>query len=375
MPRYVRISFLPVMQMVVLCLLFAGCANGHGFMGIDRQSGSQIINQTIAGRALSIYLPPGYDHAKQQYPVLYCYDGQDVFSALNLADTVDNLISKGFITPLIIVGIHSAAERTSETVPYADPFVQQDWGAYQPRAAEFARFVAENLVPFIESRYRTRSEAQYRALMGFSFGGLFALYACLRYDTVFSHALCLSPSFWVADYKIFDDVQQLPRKNLKVWFDIGTAEWNYYVPLLAVMRSKGYNVGRDVLYYEVPGGRHTAASWRERIANPVLMFAGTDRSDSIRSWRIEVEVIPSVSVPGRFFLRLNPIVTLMNGIQHSLADLAQYQLLNPDDGIIKEDGRFQFSRDRDLTVEVRYKHFSQKVRLVYSEIQRLMGKP
>jgi hypothetical protein len=132
------------------------------------------------------------------------------------------------------------------------------------------------------------------------------------------------------------------------------------------------------MYYEDPKGRHDAASWRERLPDVLLMFAGIQGSnvlpDSVVSWNIETEVIASASTPGRFFLRLNPIVMLQSGIRYSLATEAAYKLTNEQDGVLATDGRFEFRSTRDLEVDIAYKHLRKRVIISYADVQRRMGK-
>ena len=80
-------------------------------------------------RRLRIWLPPGYEAAKNQgryYPTLYLNDGQNLFdpaTAFNgtewrVDDTSDRLIRQGTIPPLIVVGIdHAQSDRMKEYIP------------------------------------------------------------------------------------------------------------------------------------------------------------------------------------------------------------------------------------------------------------------
>src|SRR5207253_2375414 len=76
-------------------------------------------------RTLVVYLPPGYDKAKDKYPVLYMQDGQNLFDEStsfqgiewNLDETAQQLITQNKISPIIIVGIFNAETRTAEFTP------------------------------------------------------------------------------------------------------------------------------------------------------------------------------------------------------------------------------------------------------------------
>jgi hypothetical protein len=58
-----------------------------------------------------------------------------------------------------------------------------------------------------------------------------------------------------------------------------------------------------------------------------------------------------------------------NGLKYSLAQFAQYELLNPSDGVVNYDGSFRFNTDRDLQVNVKYKHLSMPVTISYQEVE------
>ncbi|HSU27262.1 MAG TPA: alpha/beta hydrolase-fold protein [Chitinophagaceae bacterium] len=116
-----------------------------------------VVEKSVAGYKLSIYLPPGYDTLKN-YKVLYFNDGQTVFGkyGLNADAMADELISKKSIEPIIIVGIYSDANRTSNYVPYFDEGVKQDFGDYQPNAVNYTHRIIILVIPFIEKNFKTK---------------------------------------------------------------------------------------------------------------------------------------------------------------------------------------------------------------------------
>lgn len=84
-------------------------------------------------RMLRVWLPPGYDDAgngARRYPVLYMFDGQNLFDACTASDlehewqvdeTLTRLIAGGKVDPMIVVGIDNAgASRLNEYLPWRD---------------------------------------------------------------------------------------------------------------------------------------------------------------------------------------------------------------------------------------------------------------
>ncbi|MBK7872419.1 MAG: esterase family protein [Saprospiraceae bacterium] len=355
-----RIEFISIV--IMLLFLPIACAMSEP----SQIKGHQIEQVTVAELNLSIYLPPDYSTGNQ-YPVIYFNDGQTLFGEPDfswaLQEILDRLIHKKQIEPIIVVGIHSDANRTSNYVPYEDQWVRQDFGNYTPRARQYTEKLIQKIIPYIDATYTT--DTKRRAIMGASFGGLQATWAGLNYPDYFSTAGAFSPSYWVADYKIFEQVNKA-QANQKFYFDIGTAEWNYYVPMISALNLE---YGKQVFYYEVPGGRHIASDWAVRVHNALLLFAGIKQENSY-TWNVEIEVIKSQSQANKFYLRLNPIIRFKNGLTYSLSLAANYELINEEDGEVKEDGRFEFKKPKNLEVIVTYKSESKKVIIDYKAIER-----
>src|SRR3954467_15815528 len=84
-----------------------------------------------AERTLAVYVPPGYERAlDRRYPVLYMHDGQNLFDSATafggnewrLDDTAEELIERGAIEPLTIVGIYNTGDkRIHEHTAPTDP--------------------------------------------------------------------------------------------------------------------------------------------------------------------------------------------------------------------------------------------------------------
>src|SRR5262245_40098186 len=68
----------------------------------------------VEGRSLRIYLPPGYQNSGKRYPVVYLLDGQQ----WQIDDSLSKLIAGGKIEEIMVVGVYSSSQRTSEFLPY-----------------------------------------------------------------------------------------------------------------------------------------------------------------------------------------------------------------------------------------------------------------
>jgi len=333
---------------------------------------SSVKRFSVDGYTVDIYTPPNYSES-EEYSVIYINDGQSVFGngyeKLALNELLDNLITQNAIKPILAVAIHSGSDRNSQYIPYMDNWVYSNWGKYSPNADDFTDDIISSIIPFVEKNYKAKSDRNSRALFGFSLGGLHAIWAGINYQDYFSMAAGSSPSLWVADYQIYSEVSKV-TKPMKIWFDIGTAEWNWYTPFQETLLQHGFKNGESVFYYEVFGGNHSVLSWKYKIKYPIMVFAGT-QSSKIKKWTIKLEVITSNSTPGVFYQRLNTLAETETGLLYSLASAATYQLQNPTDGQIKSDGRFKFSSTQDLKVRITYPDLDTLFTISYNEVQNL----
>ena len=145
-------------------------------------------------REITVYLPAGYDEREDvRYPVIYMQDGQNLFDAhrayvpgnhWRLQEAADAAIGERTARPMIIVGVdHAGPARIDEYTPVKDR--KHNGGG---RAADYARFLIEELKPAIDARFRTLPDAENTAVGGSSLGGLVALDLALRHADVFRAA-------------------------------------------------------------------------------------------------------------------------------------------------------------------------------------------
>ncbi|MGZ8561818.1 MAG: alpha/beta hydrolase, partial [Flavisolibacter sp.] len=192
---------------------------------------SKIEELILEGKKISIYVPPGLKKG-QTYPVLLFTDGQtcfgNSFNSLGLERMADSLIKMRLIEPVFIAGIHSNQDRMSQYIPYVDSSIFQDFGYYEPQSEAFINFIKTSLLPELEMRYPINKKT---GIAGFSFGGLLASWAAIHHTDLFSFAAAFSPSMWVDDFRIFKEASLL-KPTQSFYMDIGTAEWNYYLPFV-----------------------------------------------------------------------------------------------------------------------------------------------
>lgn len=231
-------------------------------------------------RDIVVYLPPGYSQDDAlRYPVLYLQDGQNVFDRATsvgeewqVDETAQRLIESGAIAPLIVVGIYNTGEHRIDE--YAPTSLPEKGGGGQ--ADDYGRMLVQELKPFIDATYKTLPSALSTGIGGSSLGGLLSMHLALRYPTVFSRAAVVSPSAWWDERVVVREVEALTGKlALRVWLDVGTDEGEEALTDAQALRdalvARGWVLGGDLAYEEVPGGAHNESSWAARVER-ILQF-------------------------------------------------------------------------------------------------------
>ena len=146
-----------------------------------------------ATREINVWLPPGYAESGRSYPVLYLLDGgttwQDFHHISGLAQlgTVN-----GTTRDIILIGIASVDRRNELALPTENPELIARYPTHG-QSDRFRRFIADEVQPFVESRFRTNGET---ALMGESLAGLFVVETFLKEPQMFDAWVAVSPSLW-----------------------------------------------------------------------------------------------------------------------------------------------------------------------------------
>ena len=144
-------------------------------------------------REINVWLPPGYDDSTTAYPVLYLLDGGVTFQDFHHISGLAQLGTvNGTTRDVIVVGIASGDRRNELALPTEDPELIARYPT-QGQSDRFRRFIADEVQPFIEGRFRTSGET---ALMGESLGGLFVVETFLKEPQLFDAYVAVSPSLW-----------------------------------------------------------------------------------------------------------------------------------------------------------------------------------
>lgn len=223
-------------------------------------------------RSISVFTPAGYESANDTYDLVVLFDEGAYLTDIPTATIVDNLIAARKIRPLVAVLVGNV-DRNRELT--ANP--------------EFARFIAEELMPWVRKNYRVTTDPQRVTIGGSSLGGLAAAHAALNYPQSFNNVIALSGAFWWAPEANPGDPAnavnetgwltkrfvESPKLPLRFWMAAGTFETDPTGSggailettrhLRDVLLAKGYSVE----YQQFPGG-HDAYSWRGLLPEALM---------------------------------------------------------------------------------------------------------
>ncbi len=151
-------------------------------------------------RDLVVYLPPGYEHAGRRYATAYLLHG---FGGRAASWTLGPTLDGGYVRPPIQDVLDEAILRQGAgEMIVVMPDGWSRWGCGQwvdsPLNGAFERYVTEEVVPFVDGRFRTLAAPASRGVFGSSSGGFGAWHLASRHPEVFGAAALLSADSYFA---------------------------------------------------------------------------------------------------------------------------------------------------------------------------------
>lgn len=158
---------------------------------VTEQLASSVLRETRTGvdpnRQVSVYLPPGYADSGKSYPVVYFFhslnwSGPQVFSDGRMQGLLERGFASGTVKEFILVA--------------ADFSSPPGMGSLYENSATSGRwldFVTQELVPFVDGKFRTLRARESRGLAGDFMGGRGALKLAMTHANLFSVVYALHP--------------------------------------------------------------------------------------------------------------------------------------------------------------------------------------
>jgi enterochelin esterase-like enzyme len=247
---------------------------------------SKVTGQT---RHVLVYTPPGYDaDCEKRYPVLYLQHGggEDETGWVRQGRAnfiLDNLIAAGKAKPMIVIMEKGYASRAGET---AAPRVKGkgDGGAFEA-------VVLKDLIPMIDSTYRTVARRDHRAVAGLSMGGGQAMRIGLGHLDTFSAIGAFSGGAGKADPKtafggVFTDPDAFDKKVSLLYLHSGTVGLDAGIHKSAEALYKALQEAgvKNVVFRDAKGFAHEWQTWRYALHDfaPRLFQQTAVKSESAR---------------------------------------------------------------------------------------------
>ena len=248
----------------------------------------QLLHSAILDRDLQLFikLPWSYERSDKTYPVLFTTDANRSFPVYATTSLIFE--TPGPDTPeILIVGIgyrvdverikglaQWAAWRTHDLTPTSRVEIDKWWQdrlsqivegeLFEIRsggAQELLQAISEEIIPFIDANYRVISDD--RGLAGYSYGGLFTLYALFHNPELFKRYFAGSPTIW-SQVAVDEEAYASTHSDLPVKLFITAGEKEVELlkklsPFIKKLQSRNYP-GLDLTTQIFSGEGHATAT-------------------------------------------------------------------------------------------------------------------
>lgn len=217
-------------------------------------------------RRVWVYTPQGYDASNGEYKLVILNDGNYYVNWLSAQNVCDNLLDQKKISPVVVVFISSSENRMKELTLNND----------------YVRFLTDEIIPFVKSKYNVANIPQDTLMGGFSLGGLTATYCGMKRPDIFGNVLSQSGSFfWKHEEKsewLIHQYENIDKLPLRFFITYGSLENSPKAGptliqsnkrLIQLLENKGYEV-KD---FEFKSG-HDYLNWGETLAEGLISLFG-----------------------------------------------------------------------------------------------------
>ena len=218
---------------------------------------------TSEWRHAMVYTPAEYEKGKKKYPVLYLQHGMGEGETSwtiqgRMQHIMDNLIASSEAVPMIVV-----MESGDVKAPFRGGSNQAGRSQY---GASFYKVMTEDLIPYIDANFRTKSDRDNRAMAGLSWGGHQTFDLVMNNMDKFAWMGGFSGAIFGLDVnKTYDGAfsrsEEFNRRIHYLFLSCGSEENFGTERLVNDLRDAGVNVD----YYVSPGTHHEWLTWRRSL--------------------------------------------------------------------------------------------------------------
>ncbi|OCB74420.1 alpha/beta hydrolase [Flavobacterium crassostreae] len=213
-------------SLFVLALILLNCANKPAKLDpIPKHTTFTIHSQECKEtRVINVWTPETYSTSQDSLNVIYMADGGIKEDFPHIANTLAQLIETKQIPPTLLVGIENT-QRRRDLTGFTEVEKDKEIAPIVGGSAKFRAFIANELFPEINQRYRTTVK---KTLIGESLSGLFVLETFFMNPEMFDNYIAFDPSLWWNKHYLITTANQhlLPsyKSQKKVWFTSSKAK-------------------------------------------------------------------------------------------------------------------------------------------------------
>jgi enterochelin esterase-like enzyme len=204
-------------------------------------------------RIIKLYLPPDYHQSEETYDLVLFQDGLDYLTLANARNILDYLIWQQRIVPVIALFIPA--------VNRADEYAGNLKTAY-------CELVVGEILPWVDSQFRTKSNPESRVTIGCSAGGNISLWLGLHYPEIFGNVAAQSS---YVEESISLGFKETSHTRTKFYLDMGVYDVPILPPLVDHLVQILHKRNFEYRYQYYPEG-HSWGSWRAHIDDVLEMF-------------------------------------------------------------------------------------------------------
>ena len=217
-------------------------------------------NSSSQWRHAMVYTPAEYEKGKKRYPVLYLQHGMGEDETGwskqgHMQHIMDNAIASGKAVPMIVV---------MESGDIKAPFGRGQ--SFESYGASFYPVLLNDLIPYIDNNFRTKSDREHRAMAGLSWGGHQTFDVVLNNIDKFAYMGTFSGAIFGLDVKtayngIFSRADEF-NKNIHYLFMSCGSEENFGTEAMVKNLKE---LGINAHFYESKGTAHEWLTWRRGL--------------------------------------------------------------------------------------------------------------
>ncbi|MEW4353784.1 alpha/beta hydrolase [Streptococcus pneumoniae] len=248
-------------------------------------------------RRIRVLLPKNYENdTEQSYPVVYFHDGQNVlYSKESFSGhswkVIPAIKRNPDLAKMIVVAIdNDGFQRMNEYSAWKYKEINIPGVQFGGQGTEYAEFVMDVVKPFIDQKYRTKSDKAHTAMIGSSLGGNITQFMGIEYQERIGCLGVFSSANWLHQ-EAFN--RYIEKKNLdssqRVYIYVGTEEADDTDKTLMAGNIKQAYIDSSLTYYEqlirggIPldnlllriksGAEHNELAWSEQMVECFQFFS------------------------------------------------------------------------------------------------------